>query len=72
MERSKQYSENPKLGAILLNLPSDKGGFEIMNRTIAVRCVEREGFLSSTFSCGIIDRVKGYLVTVDSMQASGR
>ena len=40
-ERSQQQSEYPKKGALLLNSPSDKGGFEIMNIIIAERIVER-------------------------------
>ena len=50
-ERSQQQSENPKKGALLLNSPSDKGGFEIMNIIIAVRLAERSAlsFPSSLF-----------------------
>ena len=37
-----------------------------MNRTIAVRCVERGGFsVSVFFNGGILDRVKGCVVTAE-------
>ena len=49
----------------MLNLPSYKGGFEIMNRIMAVRCVEGGGFHLQYFSGGILDRVKRCVVTVD-------
>ena len=50
----------------MLISPSDKGGFKIMKRIIAVRCVERGGSSFPVFFGGILDRVKGCVVTADS------
>ena len=48
----------------MLNSPSDKGGFENMNRIIAVSCVKRGGSSFPVyFFGGILDRVKGCVVT---------
>ena len=50
-----------------MNSPSDKSGFEIMTRIIVVQCVERAGvFPCKYFSGGILDMVKGCVVTAES------